>query len=143
MSKYPTPTAIRHFGVEGEPGRTVTLKIGQPIEPGHPNGDWCCPVLIEGIGNEEIKYVEGVDGIQALQCAMTHARNVLEATGLPLTWLEQEPGDIGLPLTISSTYGLWFTRKLEAMVQDEEQRVAEIQQELAKVRERRSGKRSR
>jgi hypothetical protein len=78
---------VRRFGVEGEPDRTIILKIGQPIAPGHPSGDWCCPVLIEGVGDEEIKYVEGVGGIQALQCAMTYARNVLEASGLPLTWL--------------------------------------------------------
>jgi hypothetical protein len=134
MSDYPIPTAVRHFWVEGEPGRTVTMKIGQPIAPQHPSGAWACPVLIEGIGDDEVKYAEGVDGIQALQSAMMHARNALMASGLPLTWLGQEPGDIGLPLPIQSIFGLWFERRLEAMVQDEERRVAEIQQELDKVR---------
>jgi hypothetical protein len=137
MTKYHAPAAIRQYGVEGEPDRTVTLKIGQPIAPGHPSGSWTCPVLIEGIGADEVKYAEGVDGIQALQSAMMHARNVLDASGLPLTWLGQEPGDLGLYMPISSTFGLWFQRRLEAMVEEEEWRIGEIQEHLVDLRKRR------
>jgi Domain of unknown function (DUF6968) len=134
---YPSPTAVRRYSVEGEPDRTIVLKIGQPIPPSYSKGDWCCPVLIEGLGDDEIKYAYGIDGIQALQQAMAYARKELHASGLPITWLDNEPGELGLPRTIESAYGLWFQNRLEHIIETEEMRVGEMLTELLKVRARR------
>jgi hypothetical protein len=140
MRKFPPPTAVRRYGVEGEPGREIVLKIGQPFQSSPPGGEWSCPVLIEGVGDEQVKYICGVDGIQAIQQAMAYARHELDASGLSVTWLDQEPGDVGLPLSIQSTFGLWFQRRLESLVEEEERRIGEIQGELLKARTRRRGR---
>ncbi|WP_437752425.1 DUF6968 family protein [Sorangium sp. So ce1389] len=134
------PIATRRFGVEGEPGREIILVIGQPIQPGSTDGDWACPVLISGLENEVFRYAEGIDGVQAIQQAMQVARSELERCGLMITWLDQEPGEIGLPLPLESPFGLWFQRKLELLVEDEIRKVAEVQEELFKVRDRRARK---
>lgn len=127
--------AARRYGVEGDPGRDIIVKIGEPLPPGTPDGDWTCPVLIEGL-DPEIRYTEGIDAIQALQSAMRHARHVLDGSGLPITWMGGEPGDLGLPLPITSPVGLWFQRRLERMVEEETARVGEIVMELHKARAR-------
>lgn len=134
------PIATRRYGVEGDPGREIILVIGQPIQPGSANGDWACPVLISGLEMEVFKCAEGIDGIQAIQQAMMLARSELEGCGLPITWLDQEPGDIGIPLPIESSFGLWFQRKLEKIVESEVRQMVEIQEELFKARERRDRK---
>jgi hypothetical protein len=130
--------AIRRYSVDGDPSREIVVKIGEPLAPGTPQGDWACPVLVEGL-DPEIKYVEGIDAIQAIQSAMRHARNVLESSGLPITWMGGEPGDLGLPLPITSPVGLWFQRRLERMVEEETAQIGEIVMELHKFRTRNKG----
>ncbi|WP_437541137.1 DUF6968 family protein [Sorangium sp. So ce367] len=128
--------AVRRYSVEGEPGREIVLKIGEPIQPTSPSGSWTCPVLLDGL-EPDIQYVEGLDAVQAIQCAMRYARHALEKCGLPITWLGQEPGDIGLPLPIDGPFGLWFQRRLEKLVDDETERVGEIVAAALKERARR------
>lgn len=110
------PIATRRYGVEGEPGREIVLVIGQPIPSGSSNGDWVCPVLISGLETEVFKCAEGIGGIQTIQQAMQLARSELDGCGLPITWLDQEPGDVGLPLPIDGPFGLWFQHKLEMLL---------------------------
>jgi hypothetical protein len=38
---------------------------------------------------------------------------MLDASGLPLVWLEGEPGDVGIPLPVPTTYGYKVQRKWE------------------------------
>ncbi|MGK4005665.1 hypothetical protein WMF31_23765 [Sorangium sp. So ce1036] len=82
------------------------LIIGKPIPPGTPEGDWCCPVLIAGLGEEIFNFVEGVDALQTLQLAQTFARSELEASKRPITWGDGEPGHLGLYRPILADYGL-------------------------------------
>ncbi|WP_437766527.1 hypothetical protein WMF27_24060 [Sorangium sp. So ce281] len=127
--------AVRRYNVEGEPGREIVLKIGEPIQPASPSGSWTCPVFLDGL-DPDIQYVEGVDAIQAIQSAMQYARHALEKCGLAITWLSQEPGDIGLPLPLDGPFGLWFQRRLEKLVDDETERVGEIVAAVVKERAR-------
>jgi hypothetical protein len=105
------------------PGREVVLTIGKPRPDPRPGGDWMCSVLIEGIPNGRRRRVNGVDAVQALQMAMIYARHELDASGLPLTWLDGEPGDVDLPLPVPSCWGLEFQRKLERYMDREVKRL--------------------
>ncbi|XXY18801.1 hypothetical protein WME88_04005 [Sorangium sp. So ce216] len=139
MGENPTPIAVRRYSVEGQPELEITLKIGQPFPVSPPGVDWACPVALEGLGDGQVKCVYGIDGVQAVQLAMQYARNQLEASGLQLLWMNEEPGDLGLSRTIDSNVGLWFQRELEQLVENEQRRMNEIVIELGKVRERRRG----
>ncbi|WP_155798763.1 DUF6968 family protein [Sorangium cellulosum] len=139
MSEEYTPIAVRRYSVEGQPEREIVLKIGQPFQVSPPGVDWACPVVLEGLGDGHSKCVYGIDGVQAIQLAIQYARIQLEASGLPLLWMSEEPGDLGLPRAIESTVGLWFQRELEKIVEKEQRRMHEIVIELGKVRERRRG----
>ncbi|AUX35448.1 MULTISPECIES: DUF6968 family protein [Sorangium] len=133
------PIAVRRYGVEGQPDREIVLVIGKPIAPGTSQGDWCCPVLISGLGDEVFHFQEGVDALQALQLAQGFARQTLEASGLPITWAGGEPGDLGLYRPISSPYGLWFQRlaerALDLAIDAVAQIVVEVSRQDPKVRE--------
>ena len=70
-------------------GSAVVLTIGvpQPV----PGSDWGCAVQITGLNStwRRPKYVFGIDGLQALQLAMTCASAVLESAKLKLAFLGQ------------------------------------------------------
>jgi hypothetical protein len=115
------PIAVRRFTVAGEPDREVVLTIGKPRPDPKPGGAWMCSVLIEGIPREQRPHVYGVDAIQALQLAFTYARHELDGSGLSLTWLDPHaPGDIGLPFSAPSTYGVYFQRRIEHYIERQE-----------------------
>jgi hypothetical protein len=133
------PIAVRRYRVEGQPDREIVLVIGKPIPPGTPEGSWCCPVLISGLGEEILKFQEGVDALQTLQLAQLVARQELEASKLPITWGGGEPGHLGLYRPISSPYGLWFQRlaeqALDLAIEAVGRIVVEISRQDPKVRE--------
>ena len=53
-------------------------------------------------------------GIQALQQALAYARRELDASGLGITWLDEyQPGHLGLPFSVDTTYGVFFQHRLE------------------------------
>ncbi|WP_437992364.1 DUF6968 family protein [Sorangium sp. So ce145] len=137
MDEKDSPIAERRYSVEGQPGREIILKIGRPFEVSPPGVDWACPVVFEGLDDGCSKCVYGIDGVQAIQLAMQYARNQLEASGLQLLWMTDEPGDLGLPRPIESTLGVWFQRELEQMVESEQRRMHEIVLKLGEARERR------
>jgi hypothetical protein len=115
------PIAIRRFTVADEPGREVVLTIGKPRPDPKPGGAWMCSVLIEGIPKERRRRIYGADAIQALQLALTYARHQLDASGLALTWLDPHaPGDIGLPFAAPSTWGIYFQRRIEHYIEQQE-----------------------
>jgi hypothetical protein len=103
------PLLTRHYSVAGQPGRAVVLIISKPRRW---RQDWICDFRIEGIPDGHGSHA-GVDPLQALQLAITAARMMLDASGLPLVWLEGEPGDVGIPLPVPTTYGWKAQRKWE------------------------------
>src|SRR4051812_14714818 len=105
IRRVANPIAVRRYAVADEPGREVVLTIGKPRKDPLPNHDWSCSVLIEGIPNERRRRVHGIDAVQALRMAMVYARRELDASGLPLMWLDNEPGDVGLPLPAPACCG--------------------------------------
>jgi hypothetical protein len=131
------PIAVRRYAVVGEPGREVVLTIGKPRPDPRPGGDWVCSVLIEGIPNERRRHSHGVDAIGALQDAMILARHALDASRLPLTWLDGEPGALDLPLSVPTAWGLKLQRRLERYLKREVRKVALAATAAGKARERR------
>jgi hypothetical protein len=137
------PIAVRRYGVAGMPDREVVLTIGKPRPDPRPGGDWMCSVLIEGIPKERRRRVNGADAVQALQMAMIFARHELDASGLPLTWLDGEPGDVDLPLPVPGCWGLEFQRKLESYMHREVKRLNDAVTAFLKVKaskQRRKGR---
>jgi hypothetical protein len=128
------PIAVRRYGVAGEPGREVVLTIGKPRAS---RGDWACSVLIEGIPKERRRRIYAVDAVQAMQLPMVYARHELDASGLRLTFLDGEPGDVGLPLPITDCWGLELQRKLERHMDREIKRLNEAVALFLKLKEAR------
>jgi hypothetical protein len=100
---------VREYSVAGQPGRVVVLIISKPTRWGE---DWVCHFRVEGIPDGH-GFHPGVDPLQALQLAITSARMMLDASELPLVWMGGEPGDVGIPLPVPSTYGWKVQRKWE------------------------------
>ncbi|HWO59936.1 MAG TPA: hypothetical protein VNO31_07880 [Umezawaea sp.] len=93
--------AERHLdAVAGEGARTtVTIRVGTPRpDPLSPNGDWCCPHQIVGLGDEAVEASFGVDSLQALLLSVFGLRVKLaaraEEAGVSLDWLGM--ADLGL-----------------------------------------------
>jgi hypothetical protein len=113
------PLISRRYSVAGDPGRTVVLTISKPKRW---RKDWACWIRIEGIPDGR-GFAPGVDALQALQLAITSARMMLDASGLPLVWLEGKPGDVGIPLPVPNTYGFENQRRWERYLEREGRRL--------------------
>jgi hypothetical protein len=131
------PIAVRHYGVDGEPEREVVLTIGKPRKDPRFTNTWRCAVQIDGIPNQKHRRGYGVDAVQALQDAMVCARRELDASGLRLTWLDGEPGALGLPFSVPIGWGLDFQRRLERYIQRESRKLARAVTAAGKAKERR------
>jgi hypothetical protein len=132
------PIAVRRFRVVGEPGREVVLTIGKPRKDPRPGGDWTCTVIVEGTPNERRWRAPGVDPVQALQVALEDARRELDASELPLTWLDEgEPGDLGLPFSAPTGYGLHFQRRVERYIERQHREMAGALTSILRERARR------
>ena len=128
------PIAVRRYAVAGEPGREIVLTIGRPRAS---RGDWACTVLIEGTAKPQRRRIHGIDAMQAIQLAMVYARQQLDASGLSLTWLDGEPGAVGLPRPVTDCWGLDFQRKLERHMDREVKRLNEAVAVFLKQRDER------
>jgi hypothetical protein len=73
----------------------VFVRIAKPLEM--PAGEWACPYQIVGLGDEVIRAIYGIDGVQALQLTMIFVAAELErlSKGLKLTFLGET--DLGFP----------------------------------------------
>lgn len=78
------------------------LEIGQPRPaPGDPNGDWCCPVSVEGF-TDGVVVAYGVGAVDALMNAMVMVRTVADEMGsfvprgLEFSENAMDPGDGGV-----------------------------------------------
>jgi hypothetical protein len=113
------PVAERRYRVVGEPAREIVLEIGRPFLDPDPTGDWMCPYILHGMEGAAVKFVHGIDGVQALLGAMRSARSDLEAAEFLVAFEEGEPGDTGMPSMSMYCFGLEFAQKMEAMVDAE------------------------
>lgn len=121
-SRVANPTAVRRLKVVGEVDREIVITIGKPRPD--PKGDWRCSFLVEGVPNERRRFARGIDPLQALQLAIESAKHTVKATGLVCTWLDGEPGDIGIPRTVPSYPGSGFSQRIERYIDRELEKFA-------------------
>ncbi len=94
------PVAVRTFVVLGDPPRQISVVIGKPRRY-EGSDDYSCPYQVTGLGNGKIRFVVGIDGVQALQLAMRAIGALLSLSpegknGL-LRWEGDDAGDLGFP----------------------------------------------
>ena len=65
------------FGA-GAAVREVTVRIGRPRRDPDPPGDWRCPVRLIGGDHDAVRWVHGVDSLQALALALRLAEILLD-----------------------------------------------------------------
>ncbi|MFD0202143.1 MULTISPECIES: DUF6968 family protein [Saccharothrix] len=96
MTAYELGAVVAERRVEavaGDGARTpVVIRIGTPHpDPLSPNGDWCCPHQVVGLGDEAVGASFGVDSLQALLLSVYRVRLTLAAraaeASLDLDWL--------------------------------------------------------
>lgn len=81
--------------------------------------EWRCAFRLVKDGFGTTKFAYGVDGLQALVQAIAGLRSEVEAHDPPLSWLGGDPGDVGLPRFVPVYLGFEFSRKIEAMIEEE------------------------
>jgi hypothetical protein len=111
--------ATRIYKTHG--GTDVTATIYEPVMT-RPD-EWECPFRISGLPKEIDDCSHGVDGMQALHIAFEGLRFHLEASGEVLTFFDGEAGDLGLPRSIPSSFGVEVEKHLTAMLNDEVSRL--------------------
>ncbi|PSL54206.1 hypothetical protein B0I31_107263 [Saccharothrix carnea] len=103
MTAYELGAVVADRRVEAVAGdgtrAPVVIRIGTPHpDPLSPNGDWCCPHQVVGLGDEAVGASFGVDSLQALLLSVYRVKLDLaaraEAAGVELDWLGQP--DLGL-----------------------------------------------
>ena len=99
-------------------GSKLLLQIGTPHRASWKTAFYCPVRLVRG-GKATLKRAFGVDAVQALQLALELSRALLLYTTSPgITWDGgQAPGDVGIDKTISSSFGVEFTRVLESKME--------------------------
>jgi hypothetical protein len=108
--------AERTFAVDRSNDRVI-VAVGHP-QP-DPAGDWRCAFHIEGLDRSGPFEVHGVDALQALSLAIEGVRNVLDSSGLTLSWEGGEPGDIGIPRMAPMFLPVATRRKIERYIDDQ------------------------
>lgn len=135
-SRIQHPIAIRRYQNLSSPGRTILVTIGAP-QP-HAEGDWACPLDIQGIPGRRPPHVFGVDAIQALQMAIEAARFHLESSGIRFQWLDDEDScRTGISRLIPHTFGASFERKIVKAIEREVERELGKREAASKAAERR------
>ncbi|WP_424216715.1 DUF6968 family protein (plasmid) [Streptomyces sp. BI20] len=70
----------------------IALELGRP-RPAEDGESWVCPCRIAGLGDEPVREVHGVDGIQAVDLAGRLVRDLLVGAareqGLTFRWGEE------------------------------------------------------
>lgn len=102
-------------------GGVVVVRIGCPEWP--PGAEeWRCPFMIEGLGDDSIRFSYGDESMAALQNALTGIRCILEQSGTALRWEGmKEVGFTGFSLEVPTAYGLEFQKRIEKMIRAEEE----------------------
>ncbi|WP_437294424.1 DUF6968 family protein [Sorangium sp. So ce426] len=111
------PIAERRLTVVDDPGRSVTVTIGRPVEA--QPGEWACPFTIVGIPEPRSDRGLGVDGVSAVLNALHAIRHALEASGVRVSWEGGEPGDTGFPKLMHYAFGFAFSQRMEQLIDEE------------------------
>lgn len=90
--------------------KEYTVEIHRPKQ--EPKPHWRCGFRISGIGDDSLRFAGGTDSFDALNNAIRAVRFVLDAAGLPLTWLGF-PYKVAFPLEIDVAHGYEIQMKLE------------------------------
>lgn len=101
---------------DGRPVKVV-VRIGQPVEMRE--DEWACPYSISGIGLHGFRRSLGVDALQSLMLAIEAVRVTLAPHRSALTWLDGEPGGIGITVSVPYAFGQQLAERLEALVERE------------------------
>ncbi|MDH6577766.1 hypothetical protein [Kitasatospora sp. MAP5-34] len=76
----------------------VVIRIGRPYPAREKGLDWSCPGQVDGLGDDSVVTVHGVDALQALLLCLYRVRSAVRhlsaERGLRVTWLEGD--DLGL-----------------------------------------------
>lgn len=91
------------------------ISIGAP----HPDddGNWKCPILIDGRDDSGVEYIFGVDAFQALLLALLRIRQRLDNSGSAFKWLGM-PGS-GIPKQVPVDYGRGLEDRVDALIERE------------------------
>ncbi|WP_437899272.1 DUF6968 family protein [Sorangium sp. So ce124] len=116
MVPIDNPIAERRLTVVDDPGRSVMVAIGQPLEV--QPGQWACPFTIDGIPERRSDRGLGIDGISALLNALHAIRYALEASGVRVSWEGGEPGDTGFPKLMHYAFGFTFSQRMEELIDE-------------------------
>jgi hypothetical protein len=81
----------------------VFVRFGRP-EP-YPKGDWACAYQIAGIGDEKVRWIVGIDAVQALQLAMFQADASLSLLRKAVTLTFLDENHLGFPSTTKEATG--------------------------------------
>jgi hypothetical protein len=127
--KQPQWIAERRLERRDAVGGIVIVRIGSP-EIDHPDDNWRCPFMFEGLGDDSIYYGKSIDSMAALQNALIGIRQVILRTGVPLRWEGMDEDVIGFPVNIPSGFGLAFEHRIEKMIE------TEVEELMRPIRER-------
>lgn len=105
--------ATRTLTVVGHPRQRVVVEIGRPFQT---NPEWRCPYRIHGAGLRRTRFACGEDAVQALLLSFVAVRAELLSAGIPLAWLSEQPGDVGLPSLAPMHAGFTFQRRVERLM---------------------------
>ncbi|AUX23766.1 hypothetical protein SOCEGT47_042960 [Sorangium cellulosum] len=123
MVPVDNPIAERRLTVVDDPGRSVVIAIGQPLEV--QPGEWACPFTIRGIPEPRSDRGLGIDGVSALLNALHAIRFALEASGVRVSWEGGEPGDTGFPRLMHYAFGFAFSQRMEQLIDEEIQKLVD------------------
>ncbi len=75
--------------------------------------------MIEGLGDDSIRYARSSDSMGAIQNVYAGIRNRLLKSGIPLRWEGAKEDYTGFPKELPWEFGLAFYHKIEKMVEME------------------------
>jgi hypothetical protein len=109
------PVATRFFRTASGSEVVVTIYQPDPVN----SEQWKCDFTIVGLPEKVEASAPGVDSLQALEMAFQGVRAHLEQQAESLTWLDGEPGYLGIAKIIPDSYGTTIEKHLAKVLEDE------------------------
>jgi hypothetical protein len=98
--------AERRLRVAGKPELDVRVRIGAPRPfPDDPQANYYCPYQVTGLRSSKVRYMGGVDAVQALELAIHILPTELDALRQEypgLGWVDASDGDYGFSRAVST-----------------------------------------
>lgn len=120
--------AERRLQAVGNPTRVVSVQIGRPYKI---KNEWRAPYRVLGIGRARTGFAVGEDAVQALMIVFEAVRADLDREKTALSWLSGEPGDVGFPRLIPTSFGQLFMKECESLM---DKQVFRLMEKLRKRR---------